>query len=128
MVSINKAKTGGGSVPVTPPRRNRRRAALEVSYEHNVYVTTKVDITQGVNASTELRTGYYKFLLMLKDKNETCVFLPVIPLTRDSAIVEPDNIPTRMSALMRHFTATSRIKEKTRSVWATARLTFGGYF
>ena len=50
------------------------------------------------------------------------------PLTTDSAIVDPDKILTRMSALMGHFTVTSRIKGKTRSVWATARLGLGGDF
>ena len=39
-----------------------------------------------------------------------------------------DNIPTRMSVLMIHFTSTSRIKEKMCSVWATSRLVFNKDF
>ena len=48
--------------------------------------------------------GYHKLLLVIKEINETCVFLPASPLTIDSAIVEPDKIMTRILALMRHFT------------------------
>ena len=73
---------------------------------------TKVDIFPGADGPTELRTGYHKLLSTLKNINKMCVFLPVSPLTTDSAIVHPDKIPTRMSALMRHFIVTSRIKEK----------------
>ena len=71
---------------------------------------TKVDITPGTYAPTELRKGYHKFLSMLKERNKVCVYLPVIPITTKSAIVEPDEIPTWMLALVRHFTKTSRIK------------------
>ena len=45
MVSSNKSTTGEISGPATPPRRNGRQAALEVSCEQNVYVMIKVDIT-----------------------------------------------------------------------------------
>ena len=55
-------------------------------------------------------------------------FLPVIPLTMDNDIIEPDKIPNKISALMRYFTATSKIREETRSVWETARLGIDGYF
>ena len=107
-----KAKTGRGSVSAMPPRRNGRRASLEVLCEHNVYVTTKVNIIPGANASMELCTGCHKFLLALKTKRETCIFLLVISITTDTALVDPDDTLTRMSVLMRHFVATSRIKEK----------------
>ena len=112
MVSTHKANTGGGAGMAMPPRRNRRWAALEVSLEHKIYVTTKVDMMPGADVPTELHTGYHKLISTLKESNETCVFLLVIPLTTDRAIVDPDDIPTRRSALMRHFTTTSRIKEK----------------
>ena len=41
-----------------------------------------------------------------------------------SSIVESDKISIRMSALMRHFMATSNIRDKTLSVWKTAKLGF----
>ena len=87
-------------------------------------MTTKVDITPSADAPTELRTGYHKFLLMLKESNKKCVFLLVSPLNMGNAIVELDDIPTKISALMRHFTATLNIMDKTRSVWATERIGF----
>ena len=89
---------------------------------------TKVDITPGADAPTELRTGYHKLLLTLKEKNETFVFFPVIPITTNSALVDPEEILTRMSALMIHFTETSRIKENTWFVWETTRLGCDRYF
>ena len=94
----------------------------------NAHVTKKVDITPGADAPAELRTGYHKFLSKLKENNNTCLLLPVITLITDNAIVEPDNILTNIPALMRHFMATSNIREKTRSVWETARLGFDGDF
>ena len=78
--------------------------ASEVSREHNINVTTKVGITSVADAPTELRTRYHKLLSTLKERNEPCVFLPVSPLAMDNSIVEPDEITTKMSALMRHFT------------------------
>ena len=113
MVLIKKAKIGRGAGSAMTLWRTGIRLALEVPREHTFYLMTKVDITPGADAPTELRTGYHQLLLMLKNIIETCVFLPVSPLTIHSAIVEPDEIPTRMSALMRNFTATSRIKECT---------------
>ena len=50
------------------------------------------------------------------------------PLTTDTVTVDPEDISTRMSALMRHFTVTSKIREKTCSVWETARLGFNRDF
>ena len=99
---------------------------MEVFCEHNIYVTTKIDITLGADAPMELHTGYHKLLLALKYSNKTCVFLPVNLLTTDNSILETDDISTKMSALMRHFTATSNIREKMCSVWETARLGFDG--
>ena len=128
MVLSKKANTGGKAGPDTPPWWNRIRVVSEVSLEHNFYVTIKVDIIPGAVTPTELRTGYHKLLSMLKDRNETCHFLPARPFTTNSAILDTDDIPTRMLALMSHFTATLRIKGKTRSVWATARLGFDGDF
>ena len=69
MVSSKKANTGGGSGPSTPPRRNGRLATSGVFHEHNVYVTTKVNITPGSDVPTELPKGYHKFLLKLKEIN-----------------------------------------------------------
>ena len=69
MVLIKKDKTGGGAGPSTPTQRNGRWAASEVSREHNVYVTTKVDITPGADDPTEHITGYHKFLSALKERN-----------------------------------------------------------
>ena len=112
MVSSKKTKTAGGSGPATPPRQNRRQAASEVSREHNIYMMTKVDIMPGVEAPMELRTGYHKLLSTHKECNKTYVLLPESILTTDSTIVEPDKIPTRMSALMRHFMETLKIKVK----------------
>ena len=74
MVYIKKVKTGGGSRPATPPHLNRIMAASEVSREQNVYVTTKIDITPGVDASTELRIGYHKLILTHKEKATRHVF------------------------------------------------------
>ena len=93
MVSSKKAKTGGGSGSATHQRKDGRWAVLEVSHEHNVYVTTKVDIMAGADAQTELRTGCHKLLLTIKEINETCILLPVRTITTYNAIVEPDNIP-----------------------------------
>ena len=100
----------------------------EVSREHDVYVKTKVDFTPGADAPTELCMGYHKLISMHKESNETCVVLPVSPLTTDTVIVDPEEISARMSALMRHFTVTSKIREKTCSVWETARLGFNRDF
>ena len=80
--------------------------------EQNIYVTTKVDINPGEEAPTELCTGYHQLVLTLKYNNKMCVLLSVLPLAKDSDIVDPYKIPTRMSALMRHFTETSIIKGK----------------
>ena len=91
-------------------------------------MTTKVNITPGADVPTEIRTGYHNFLLTLNESNKTCVSLPVIHITRYSAIVELDNITTRMSVLMRHLTSTSKVREKTLSVWEMARLGFDGDF
>ena len=52
MVLIKKAKMGGKAGPATPPRRNGRRAALEVSHKHNFYVMMKVEIMPGADAPT----------------------------------------------------------------------------
>ena len=104
MVLSKKANTGGKAGPDTPPWWNRIRVVSEVSLEHNFYVTINVDIIPGAVTPTELRTGYHKFISTLKESNEICVFLPVISLTTDNNIVEQDDILTRMSALMRHFT------------------------
>ena len=112
MVLSNKAKTGGGYGLATPLQQNGRRVALEVSCEHNVYVTTNVDITLGADASKELRMGYHKLLSAIKGSNETRVFLPVIPLSTDNAILEPDSILTKMSKLKRNFMETSMIRYK----------------
>ena len=60
--------------------------------------------------------------------NETFFFLLLIPLTPESTIVYPEKSRTRTSVLMRHFTQILRIREKTRSVWAAARLGFNGKF
>ena len=128
IVSSKKAKTGGGSGSAMPLRQNGRQAKSEVSSEHNIYVTKKADITPGAEASLELRMGYHKLLSTLKESNKTCILLLVIHLTMDNTIVEPEEIPTNMSALMRHFMATSKIRDKTRSVWETARLGFNGNF
>ena len=128
MVSSKKAKTGGGAGSATHQRQDGRWAVLEVSREHNVYVTTKVDITADADAPTELCTGCRKLLSTLKESNETCILLPVRTITTYNAIVEPDNIPAKIPALMRNFTATSKIRDKTRSVWATARLGSDGNF
>ena len=130
MGSNKKARTSDGTV--TPPRRNTknrvRRAASEVSREHALYVTVMAEITPGAPAPLELRTAYHKLLSILKDSNESCVFFPVSPLSADEAIIEPDDLPEKMSTLMRHFTLTSKLKEKTCMVWATARLGFDGDF
>ena len=107
-----------------PPQWNSRRASLEVSHDQNIYMTIKVNTTPDEGAPPELRTGYHQLLSMMKYSNDMCFFLRVIPLTINRAIVESDKIPNRVSALMRHFTATSRIKEKTSSVRATERLGF----
>ena len=85
-------------------------------------MTAKVDITPDADTPMELLMGYHKLLLMLKWSNAMCVFLLVIPLTIDSAIVELENILSRISALMRHFTSASRIKEKTCSARAMSGL------
>ena len=69
MVSSKKAKTGGGAGSATHQRQDGRWAVLEVSREHNVYVTTKVDITPGADDPTEHITGYHKFLSALKERN-----------------------------------------------------------
>ena len=71
---------------------------------------------------------YHKLLLDLKEMNETFFFLLLIPLTPESTIVYPEKSRTRTSVLMRHFTQILRIREKTRSVWAAARLGFNGKF
>ena len=102
----------GGAGPAMPPQSNRRRSTLEISSEHNFYLTTKVDIMPVADAPLELCTGYHQLLSALKESDVTFVFLSVIPLTTESAIVDPDMILTRMSMLMRHFTSTSRIKGK----------------
>ena len=85
---------------------------LEISRAHNVYMTKKVDIMPVADAPSELRTGYHKFLSELKESKNTCVLLPVIPITTDNNIVKPYEIPTNISVLMRHFTATWKIREK----------------
>ena len=128
MILRNKAKTRWAAGTAKPPRRNGRRVESEVSREHDVYVKTKVDFTPGADAPTELRMGYHNLLLTLKGRNYTCVLLPVIPITTDSSIVDPDKIPTRISALMRHFTSTFNFKWKCFSVWATSSLGLNGDF
>ena len=44
-------------------------------------------------------------LSTFNESNEKSVLLTVILLTTDNIIVEPDEILTKMSMLMRHFTA-----------------------
>ena len=93
MVLSKDLNPGGGVRPATPPQRNRRRAASEVLCEQP-------------EAPTEIRTGYHEFLSAIKESNESCVFLPVTPLKKDSAIVDPEEILTKMLAPMIHFTTT----------------------
>ena len=128
MAPNKKAKTDNGPGLSSSSRRNGRRAASEVTRENNVYMSTKIEISQGGDVTSDLRSGYHKLLTILQECNETCVFLPVIPLSKDCAIVDPDELPDKMSALMKHFTVTSRIRERTHSVWATIRLGFDGDF
>ena len=96
MVLRKRSKTGGGSGPAAPSWQNGRQAASEVSREHNVYGTAKMDITMGADAPTELRMGYHKLLSTLKDSNKTCVLLPLSPLITENSIVETDNILTKI--------------------------------
>ena len=127
MVLRKKAKKGGGYGSATPTRPNRIRTASEVSCEQKIYVTSKVDIMPGADTPTELRMGYHKFLSMLKESNDTCVSLPVSPLNTENAIVELEDILTKMSVPMRQFRETLKIRD-TCSVCATARLGFDSNF
>ena len=128
MLLNKKANTGGGSGSAMTPRRNRRRTASNVSREHNIYVMTKVDILTGADAPTELPMEYHKLLWMSKESNKKCVLFPMNLITTYNSIVEPDEILTKISALIKHFTEISKIRRKTRSVWETDRLGFNGNF
>ena len=86
--------------------------ASEVFCEHNVYVTKEVNITPGSDGPNKLCTGYHRLISMLKERYDTSFPLLMSPITTDSAIVGPNDIPIMISLLMRQFTATSRIKEK----------------
>ena len=87
-----------------------------------------MDITPDTDVPIELRTSYHKLILMLKERSETCVSLQVSPITTDKTLVESEDILIKMSTLMRHFMETSKIREKTCSMWATTRLGFYGDF
>ena len=50
------------------------------------------------------------------------------PIPKENSKVEPDDIPNKILALMRHFTSTLKIGDKTSSMWAIARLGFDGDF